>query len=880
MLHAGQISKAFSGVRVLESVDLELRAGEVHALVGENGAGKSTLLKILAGVHQPDDGRITLDGAELRIPSPHAAARLGIALIHQEPQLFGDLSVAENVFLGHDLPRSRLGTIHWREMRRRTAETLASLGVNLDPRARVRGLSIADQQMVELAAALSQRARVLLMDEPTAALTPREVERLFEIMRRLRAEGRTIAFISHRLGEVFQISDRITVLRDGRLISCGPASQTTNDRVIREMVGRPLEALYERPASSHRESAQPPLLEVTGLSGSRFLDISFAVRPGEIVGLAGLVGAGRTDLARAIFGITTPDAGQIRIDGRATAIGSPRDAIAAGIAYLPEDRQQHGLFPPMSIASNTTAATLRAVAPAGLISNRRERQSAAGWAQRLQTRLRSLAQPARELSGGNQQKVVLAKWLSSAPRVLILDEPTRGIDVGAKAQVHRLVAELAAQGKAILMISSDLPEVLAMSDRLLVMREGRLAGEFARGEATQEAVMRAATGEDGSQGMEAQRHEGTMGKFEGGQGGAASPKGEQWSFGASTLDAGRSASHVQSAPFVAQSLPRFVASHLARFREGGIALVVLLTLLVGALIEPRLLSPQTLRGILLYIPIILVIALGQMTVIISRNIDLSVGSILGLAAIVVGHLYIDHPAMPLWLAAGLAAGVGGALGLFNGVLVALLRIPAIIATLGTLTAWRGLIFIYSGGRQVDNNYLPESLLNLSKTSPIGIPWIVLFATAVALAAAAFLRLTRTGREIYAIGSNPPAAYLRGIAVRRVLLIVFTLTGVLSGIAGLMYASRFGVVNPASAGAQMELIVISAVVIGGVNVFGGSGTVLGVVFGCLLLGIIYVGLPTLGVPGTWQVAIYGAAILSAATIDSLIQRRTSGVEVAA
>ena len=518
----------------------------------------------------------------------------------------------------------------------------------------------------------------------------------------------------------------------------------------------------------------------------------------------------------------------MKVDGAAVRIRSPRQAVDLGIAYVPEDRQQHGLLLPMTVAANTSMADLRQVSRLGWLSSSRETDMARTWKDRLQTRLRDVRQPTRELSGGNQQKVVLAKWLQTKPRVLILDEPTRGIDVGAKAEVHHLMAELARQGVAILMISSDLPEVLAMSDRVLVMREGRITGRFERGEATQEKIMAAAVAS------------------------------------AAAEDGGIKHEKRASAS---------VFRHFSRFRELGIAAVVLITFIVCALLQPRFLAAENLRSIMLFLPLIVVIAMGQMMVIVSRNIDLSVGSILGFAAIVVGNLYISHPDMPLWVAGLVAAGVGGAMGLLNGVLVALLRVPAIIATLGTLTAYRGLIFIYSGGRQVDNNDLPASLIRLSQTSPIGIPWIVIFAVAVAIAAAIWLRYTRTGREIFAIGSNPHAAALRGIPVRRVLLLIFTITGVLSGVAGVMFASRFGYVNPVTTGAAMELIVISAVVIGGTNVFGGSGTVLGVVLGCVMLGIVSVALPMLGVSAFWQLALYGLAILMAATVDTFIQRRT-------
>lgn len=826
ILTARSICKSFGGVGVLQDVSFELCAGEVHALVGENGAGKSTLMKILAGVHQPDCGQIHICGNPITIPTPHAAMQLGIALIHQEPLSFPDLSAAENIYIGSGAPRGVLGQIDWSAMRAGADELFRSLGVGLNPRRKMRGLSVADQQMVELAAALSQKARVLLMDEPTGSLTPGEVERLFAIVRRLRDSGVGIVFISHRLPEVFQIADRITVLRDGQLVGTRMTSQTTPQEIIRMMVGRPLDALYEKPQGD----LGSPVLQVEGLrKRGQFEDISFEVRAGEIVGMAGLVGAGRTEVARAIFGITSPDGGAVRIDGKSVSIRSPRDAVRAGLAYVPEDRQQHGLLLSMSVAANTTLARLKAASRFGWMLPARENAVARHWKQRLGIRLRDVRQPARELSGGNQQKVVLSKWLLTEPRVLILDEPTRGIDVGAKAEVHHLMAELARQGKSILMISSDLPEVLAMSDRVLVMREGRIAGRFSQGEATQEKIMAAATGRDDDH-MPRQVH-----------------------------------------------LSRVAASFLWRFREVGIAAFVLLVATICALIQPRFVSVENLRSIMLHIPLIVVVAMGQMMVIISRNIDLSVGSMLGFAAIVVGNLYIQHPAMPVWVAALAAAAIGGGLGLVNGLLVAVLRVPAIIATLGTLTAYRGMIFIYSGGRQVDNNYLPVSLIRLSQTSPVGIPWIVLFAAGVAIATALWLRYTRTGRQIYAIGSNPAAALLRGIPVRRVLILIFTITGALSGLAGLMYASRFGYVNPANTGVQMELVVISAVVLGGVNVFGGSGTVVGVMLGCLFLGMVNVALPTLGISAFWQLALYGAAILLAATADRLIQRRSCAEE---
>lgn len=491
LLSASGISKSFGPISVLREVSFDLRAGEVHTIMGENGAGKSTLLKILGGVHQADTGTILLDGQLVAITDPRMAQRHGIALIHQEPLTFPDLDVAENIFLGHGRGKPIFTWINWGQRYREARQLLDALGVNLDPRARVFGLSIADQQMVELAGALSQNSRILLMDEPTAALTPDEVERLFTIVKRLRQQGVAIVFISHRLEEVFEISDRITVLRDGDFIATLDRSQTTVDEVISKMVGRPLSSLY------HKKSVAlgGPLLQVDGLGRSgRFAGVTLDVRAGEIVGVAGLVGAGRTDVARALFGIAPADAGTIRVDGREVKIRRPADAIDLGLALVPEDRQQHGLLPPLSMAQNTSGASLRQMFPLGWIKSARETAVAEQYRQRLRIVSRDTEQPVRELSGGNQQKVVLAKWLHTEPRILILDEPTRGVDIGAKQEVHQVMSDLSQQGKGILLISSDLPEILAMSDRILVLREGRVTGRFTREEATAENIMKAATG--------------------------------------------------------------------------------------------------------------------------------------------------------------------------------------------------------------------------------------------------------------------------------------------------------------------------------------------------------------------------------------------------
>lgn len=491
ILRARGLTMAFGGAPVLKDVDVELRRGEIHGLIGENGAGKSTIAKLLAGVHRPVAGEIEIEGETVEVTDPHRAIELGVALIHQEPLTFPDLSVAENIFIGRQ-PCGATRSLAWGAMRRQARAILDELGAQLAPETRLRGLSIADQQMVEMAAALSQNAQILLMDETTASLTPSEARTLFAIMRRLRERGAAIVFIGHRMEEIFEICDRVTILRDGEKVAERMIADTNVDEVLRLMVGREVDALYQHPAS---HEVGEPRLAVEGLCGERFRDISFKVHAGEIVGLAGLVGAGRTEVAQAIFGAERFASGSVRLDGEPVRFTSPRVALAAGLAYVPEDRQHHGVLMPMSLTQNTTMSVLSRISPFGWLRPRRERALTEDYIRRFAVRHRTPTQPIRELSGGNQQKLVLSKALLTEPRVLILDEPTRGIDIGAKVEVHRLISELAAQGMAILMISSDLPEVLAMSDRILVMREGHLAGELSRAEASAERVIAAAAGQ-------------------------------------------------------------------------------------------------------------------------------------------------------------------------------------------------------------------------------------------------------------------------------------------------------------------------------------------------------------------------------------------------
>lgn len=483
------ISKSFAGVHALSDVSFDLLPGEVHALLGENGAGKSTLIKIITGVYQPDGGEVYLDGESVDFADPRESRRHGIAAIYQEPSLFPDLDIAENIFVGR-LPTSRLRRVAWKEMYAEARALLERLGVRLDLKQKARSLSVAQQQMVEIARALSVEARILIMDEPTSSLTLNEVAELFRIVHQLQDEGTSIVYISHRLEDLFELADRVTVLRDGEFVGTRDMAGVTREELIRMMVGRTVSDLFPK----LDVEAGEVVLEVENLSRAGvFEDVSFQLHAGEILGLAGLIGAGRTDVARAIFGVARPDSGTIKIDGKVTEIENPNQAIQLGLAYVPEDRQHHGLVLPMDITANITLPQLPQYATKGWLRTKDAQVGAAEAAAQMEVKASSIWQKARELSGGNQQKVVLAKWLDTDPRILILDEPTRGIDVGTKAAVHSLMSELAAQGMAILMISSELPEILGMSDRIIVMREGRVTGEFSREEASQEAIMTAAT---------------------------------------------------------------------------------------------------------------------------------------------------------------------------------------------------------------------------------------------------------------------------------------------------------------------------------------------------------------------------------------------------
>ncbi|WP_018634243.1 sugar ABC transporter ATP-binding protein [Neomegalonema perideroedes] len=484
------IVKSFPGVKALQGVELDLYPGQVTALIGENGAGKSTLVKLLTGVYQPDAGEIRIEGRAARFPTAAAAAAEGVTAIHQETVLFDELSVAENIFLGH-APLNRFGLIDWPRMRREAREILARIGAALDPNAALKDLGIASKHLVAIARALSVEARVVIMDEPTAALSHKEIGELYELVERLKAQGKAILFISHKFDEIFRIADRYAVFRDGGMVGAGLMSEIDERRLVEMMVGRAMDSIF--PVRTPQIGEE--ILSVSGYSHpTEFADVSFTLRRGEILGFYGLVGAGRSELMQALFGISRPSAGICRIAGEERSPRSPAEAVEAGLVYAPEDRGLQGAVRALPIFQNLTLPSLGRLSRAGLLRKAEEFALTRHYAERLDLRAASLDQPLGLLSGGNQQKVVIGKWLATQPKIIILDEPTKGVDVGSKAAVHEFMAELAAEGLAVIMVSSEIPEILGMSDRVIVMREGRMVGEYPRAGLTPEILVRAAAG--------------------------------------------------------------------------------------------------------------------------------------------------------------------------------------------------------------------------------------------------------------------------------------------------------------------------------------------------------------------------------------------------
>lgn len=833
------VTKVFGSTVAANAVTFGLYPGSVLALVGENGAGKSTLVKTLGGIYQPEGGHVELAGIRTGFSSPLDAQKAGISVVHQHPGLFPELTLAENVFAGKPL-RTRTGLLDHRRMRAEASQILKSLGLHVPVTELVSSLRVSEQQLVEIGRALASNAKVIVLDEPTAALTNNEVDQLFAVIRDLRDRGVALMFVGHRLEEIFAISDRIAILRDGALIETRMTRETTPDQAVRLMVGRELATIYP----PKNAKIGDPVLDVSGLGDrTNFQDVSFTIRAGEIVGLAGLVGSGRTEIARVLFGIQRGGAGTIKLENEVIRPRSAADAMARGIAYVSEDRRGQSIVDTFSILDNATLPVIGQATRFGMTRRRLELALVDGPLQRMRLKFANYEQPIGALSGGNQQKVVLAKWLATNPRLLILDEPTQGIDIHAKSEVHRIITELADQGLAILLISSDMPELLGMCDTIHVMRQGEVAATFSREDATQYAIGLAATGVAADAMLEDEGRTDVRGT------------------------SGRAARE----PSVRSSPVRERLKTLAARREVGLFIALLIITIPLGIVNPQIHSSANALDVVTTSAMLGIVALGQMLVMLTRNIDLSVGSVIGLTAFLSTGFMKYNPHTSVIQGILVAVGIGLVCGLINGLIVAYGGVPSIVVTLGTLAIYRGIDSVLASGVQFSSSDVPGGWIHWATHQTFGLSTILWLSLFIFIVIGFLLRKTSIGREIFATGSNPAGADLIGIRSKRRILLAFVVSGTLAGLYGALIASRLGQVD-VGIGLGLELTVIASAVVGGVSLRGGQGTVVGVALGTLALVIIQNVLALAQVPSQNLQAVYGAAILLTVAVDVVISRR--------
>ena len=819
LLRLAHIRKSFGGVLALRGVELEVRAGEVLGLIGENGAGKSTLVNIATGVLSSDSGEILLDGNPLPLSNPRQASAAGIAVVHQEADLFAELSIAENMLLAHGLVRGSTGLISWQATYSKASQEISAMGESFDARQKAGDLPIARRMVAEIAAAVSEKARVLFLDEPTSSLTLKEIENLFRQIRRLRDSGVGIVYVSHRLEEILQICDRVTILRDGETVETLPVAGLTMDHMVSSIIGRELSEVFCK--------RQVPIGEIrlqverANSDDGSFREVSFEVRGGEIVGLYGFVGAGRSELAQALFGLHSLAAGQVSIDGLPVRIQSPRQAVEAGLAYLPEDRLVQGVFRRHSVQTNASVTILPGLSRWGWISERKEKAMTAEIMDSMQVRAASMEQPIGTLSGGNQQKVVFGRWRATHPKIILLDEPTRGVDVGARAEIHRLICDLAESGVGILLISSDLPEVLAMSDRVITLSEGRLTGTFNPRTDPPETVAAAAV-----------------------------PRAN------AKESAGSAKSSRETSPWF----------HL---REISLLGFILVLCVITAFAKPREFATLTnFYDVLASTALPAIMAQGAMLVISAGGIDISVGSMMGLTGALAAMA--ANAGLPPLLCLVLALGVGAVCGMINGGISLLARIHPIIVTLAGISIYRGIMQVVTGGREVEQ--LPASYRALTDGSLFGVPKIIFYLLLIMFLAHLFIRFTLSGRRVLALGNSESASRLLGLSKTRLVLMVFALSGFLTGLTSVLHAAYYGKIQ-SNTGEGMELKAIAAAVIGGTSISGGRGSALGVLPGAFLVSLLYNILILAGASSYWQNIFVGALILVAMIVDVIFDKLT-------
>ncbi len=808
------ISKAFPGVQALLKIDLGVTAGEIHALVGENGAGKSTLVKILAGLQSPDEGELRLEGERIANFGPNAAGRMGIAVVHQHIGLFPSLSGLENLFAG-DLPTTG-GRVDWQRMRVEARALLGALRLHVDLNRPVGELSVAERQEIQIARALRRDAKLLILDEPTASLGQRECEALFALLSRLREQGMAIVYISHRLEEVGRLADRITVLRDGESVGTVQASDVDRAQIVAMMVGREVD---EDARPEPRESTGDVLLSVRGLTlRSALEDVGLELERGEILGVAGLAGSGKEELVRALFGLVKADSGEIHTPKGRARITGPAAARRLGIAYVPGDRHGQAVVTGMAVRENVTLSILKDLSWLGFPKRAKEDEITRRQVADLDVRAHSIEQALSTLSGGNQQKVAVGRRLAAEPQVLVLEEPTQGVDIAARAAIHDLIRDLARRGVGVLLVSSDLPELLSLSDRIIAMRGGAVASVFSSQEATPENVMEAALAAESEQAEDTER-------------------------------AGRKI-----------RIP---------MREAVLGAALLALCLVLAIRMPHFADARNVTGILINSSHLAICAAGMTAVIVAGGIDVSIGAMLALTCLIMGMML--EAGVPIPIACVAAVAVGTLMGSLNGILATWLRVPAIVATLGTRSIFRGIALKLTDGSWLTET--PIAFERIAGAGPLGIPIPVLIGGVTLGVAAVVMGHSRWGRAVYAVGDDASASRAAGIRPQRTQFAAFAGLGFLVGIAGVIYAAVNPPIQP-NAAPTLELITITAVMVGGTNIFGGSGSILGTLLGVLVIGVIANALTLLMVDEFWAQALQGALILAAVMAD-VIRRRIRG-----
>jgi len=859
LLEIRRLTRTFPGVRALIDASLTLQRGEVHGLVGENGAGKSTLINVLSGVLAADSGTIALEGTFCDFANPVEARQAGISTVHQEAELFPTLSIAENMALQTGLPRTARGLVDRDEINRRAAESLKSLGESIEPSRLAATLSVAQRQMCQVAAAVQQQSKIVILDEPTSALSESEAEWLFAQIERLKKRGAAVLYVSHRLEEIFRLTDRLTVLRDGERVWSGETREVNQPKLVELMVGRETET-PERPSDRVAEGDVPvpgsgtaqavrpehdasvSRLRTRGLShkAGRFSDVSLDVARGEVLGIYGLVGAGRSELARTVFGLDRAEAGSIEVDGKAVSIRRPRDAVRAGLAFVPEDRLREGVCRSLSSRANAVLASLARWAAGPFVIPAREKAAALSQIEKLDVRCHSDRQTICQLSGGNQQKLVLGRWLLTTPKVLILDEPTRGVDIRSKREIHSLLRDLAGEGCSVILISSELPEVLENSDRVLVFRQGRISGEFNPAESSAREIA-----------------------------GAAFPVESFPTQDPSPLPPEERVpeARVREPQNKPATSPR---TSLLRRAQTETALAVIVALLAGWLAKTS--DGFSFASLLTNASVWSLLGLAAATVILAGGIDISIGALVGMSAVSASLVLKTGlpPAVSIPLACLTGVAVGTAGGLANAAVSLAGRVHPIVVTLGTMTIYRGLVIMLCGGKSVGDLLPIFSRLAIDPAS--GFRGVIPLAAIVLVAGFVWLRHTRSGRHLYAFGSSPTASRQAGISHRQSWLTAFGVGGFLAGLAGVVQLAISGQMQ-ANLGTGWELQAITIAVIGGVAITGGRGTVVGVALGALLLRLVNSALVRWGIAEQQVDLAVGAMLLTAILFDLVWRRRS-------